>query len=99
MSRVTLRYFDGCPHWRTIEADLRRLADEGFAVDVELQRVETHEQAAQLGFTGSPSILVDGIDPFAAPGSSAGLACRVYPSPDGLRGSPTLDDLRAALDP
>lgn len=98
MSRVTLRYFDGCPNWRTTEADLRRLAEQGFVIDVELQRVETHEQAVQLGFTGSPTILVDGIDPFAVPSSSAGLACRVYPSPDGLCGSPMLDDLRAALD-
>ena len=97
MTRVTLQYFDGCPNWRTTEADLRRLAAEGYDLEVELQRVDTHEQAVQWRFTGSPSILVDGVDPFAAQGSSAGLSCRVYPSSDGLRGSPALDDLRAAL--
>jgi hypothetical protein len=98
MTRVTLLYFDDCPNWRTTQADLQRLAVEGLDLEVQLQQVETHEQAVQLGFMGSPSILVDGVDPFAVEGSSPGLSCRVYPSAAGLRGSPTLDDLRAVLD-
>jgi hypothetical protein len=42
-----------------------------------LERVETHEEAVRLGFRGSPTILVDGRDPFADGRGDLGLACRV----------------------
>jgi len=48
-------------------------------------------------FTGSPTILVDGRDPFARAETTFGLTCRVYETPDGLAGSPTPDQVRAAL--
>ncbi|MFC8261184.1 hypothetical protein ACFUNF_27160 [Streptomyces sp. NPDC057291] len=41
-------------------------------------------------FTGSPTFLLNGRDPFAEPGRPAGLTCRVYRAPDGLRGLPGL---------
>ena len=97
--RVTLRYFDDCPSWRTADERLRealsRTGNSG--VEVRYERVETADDAERLAFVGSPTILVDGIDPFAAAGAPVGLACRVYPTPDGLRGSPTLDQLVAVL--
>ena len=75
------------------------LRAEGMA-DVEpiLERVETPEDAERLRFIGSPTVLVDGRDPFAE-GSEAsfGLTCRVYQTPEGLAGSPTPEQLRDAL--
>jgi hypothetical protein len=67
--------------------------------DVEpvLERVETAEDAELLRFIGSPTILVDGQDPFAGAEAAFGLTCRVYRTPEGLAGSPTPDQLRAAL--
>jgi hypothetical protein len=50
-----------------------------------------------VGFHGSPSILVDGIDVFAGPDAGVGLSCRVYRTPDGPAGAPTIEQLRAAL--
>lgn len=38
------------------------------------QRVETPEEAERVGFGGSPTILVDGIDPFPDPAGPAGYA-------------------------
>lgn len=32
--------------------------------------------------TGSPTLLIDGVDPFAAPGLTAGLSCRLYTTDD-----------------
>lgn len=46
--------------------------------------------------TGS-AILVDGRDPFAEAGRTPGLAFRVYRTPEGLAGVPSLDQLRRAL--
>lgn len=97
--RVTLRYFDDCPSWRTadqrLRAALERTGHSG--VRIEYERVETADAAERLEFVGSPTILVDGIDPFTVAGAPVGLACRVYPTPEGLRGSPTVDQLVAVL--
>ena len=59
--------------------------------------VDTAEEAERTGFHGSPSILVDGVDVFAAPDAEVGLSCRRYPTPDGYQGAPTLEQLRAVL--
>jgi len=64
--RVTLRYFDGCPHWRILYDRLRQVLREEGLVDVEavLEQVETPEDAERLRFVGSPTILIEGRDPF-----------------------------------
>lgn len=54
-------------------------------------------EAEAAGFTGSPSFMVDGRDLFAEPGRAPGIACRVYRTPDGLAGLPSLDQMRRAL--
>jgi hypothetical protein len=97
--RITLRYFDGCPNWRLTEARLRRvLAAIGApAAEIGLERVETLEEAERLTFRGSPTVLVDGSDPFAEDGTPVGLACRVYRTERGPEGAPSEAQLRAAL--
>lgn len=99
MMRIVLQYFDGCPNW--VEADSllhEALAAVGAAdATVERQRIETDAEAIAVGFIGSPTILLDGQDPFGVEGAEPGLACRIYSTPSGLRGSPTLDQLVAAL--
>ena len=89
-------YFDDCPNWRDADEVLGRLAGE---VEFELTRrlVDTPEEAEALGFRGSPSILVDGVDPFAGGDEPVGLSCRIYQTPDGPAGSPTVDQLLAVL--
>lgn len=94
--QVTLQYFDGCPNWRLADRRLRGLADEfGFALHHE--RIGTPEQAEKRSFRGSPTILIDDQDPFVRGDEPVGLSCRVYQTPDGLAGSPTLEQLRQAL--
>ena len=96
--RVQLLYFDGCPSWQVTDARLHEaLAAVGSSVEVEKVLVTSPEQAAEWHFVGSPSVLVDGEDLFAEPGAPVGLACRLYRTPEGLRGSPTVSQLVAAL--
>lgn len=70
---------------------------------VELTIVQSAEQAAQLGFRGSPTFLIDNSDPFLDPSepdrqvSKVGLSCRLYHTGDGLQGCPTVAELAAAL--
>jgi hypothetical protein len=94
--RVTVLYFEGCPNWRAADARLRALADEpGFTVDRRV--VDTPDEAERMRFRGSPTILVDGRDPFASGDEPVGLSCRVYDTPQGPAGAPTAAQLRAVL--
>ncbi len=94
---ITLLYFDGCPNWELADQRLAQIAAEHPEVRVTKQRVDTVEEAERMGFHGSPSILVDGVDAFAGPDAGVGLACRVYATPDGLAGAPTLELLRVVM--
>ncbi len=95
--QVTLLYFDDCPNWTEADQHLTQLQRELPGLQVERRVVNTPEQAEQLGFHGSPSIVVDGVDLFAGPDAIVGLSCRIYQTPGGPAGSPTLDQLRAAV--
>lgn len=96
--QIRFLYFDDCPNWRTARDRLQRVLGELAApVEVEMIEVTTPAEAERLGFRGSPTILVDGADPFAGGDEPVGLACRVYATPEGLQGSPTVEQLRSAL--
>jgi hypothetical protein len=95
---ITLLYFDECPNWKVADQRLATIAAERPDVVVTRHRVATIEEAERWGFHGSPSILVDGVDVFAEPGAGVGLSCRIYRTPEGLAGAPTVDQLRAKLD-
>ncbi len=90
--RVELLYFDGCPNWAVADKRLAEALEATGRTDITVVRcqVETSEEAEQVGFTGSPTLRVDGRDPFATGDEQVGLACRVYQTPDGLGGSPTV---------
>lgn len=96
MPHVTLLYFDGCPSWQTTDQRLRDLADE-LDLTITLEKVDTPEAAEARSFRGSPTILVDSRDVFATGDEPVGLACRIYQTPDGPAGSPTVEQLREVL--
>ena len=94
---ITLQYFDGCPNWEVLDHRIAEALHGRTDASIIRQRVETTEEAIRLGFHGSPTILIDGIDPFAEPSAPGGLACRVFRTPNGLAGSPTLEQLHAVF--
>ncbi len=96
---VEVLYFYGCPTYETATKILRAvLAEEGVEAEVQLVAVNTHEEARRLQFPGSPTIRVDGRDLFPAlEREDWGLGCRVYATPEGLKGRPTAEMLRKAL--
>ena len=99
MMRVELLYFDGCPTYQAAEKALRDvLYREGMEAEVELVPVNTDEEARRLRFPGSPTIRVDGRDLFpVSEQTEYALGCRMYATPEGLRGSPTSGMLKEAL--
>lgn len=95
---IELLYFDGCPNWRVTDERLRQaLRLAGRDEQIDYHAVETPQEAEAAGFAGSPTILIDGRDPFAEQSSAAGLTCRVYRTPAGLAGAPTVEQLAAAI--
>jgi hypothetical protein len=97
--KIEILYFDGCPTYRTAEATLRGvLAERGIEAGVELVAVDTDEEAQRLRFPGSPTIRVDDRDLFpVADRAGYALGCRMYATPEGLKGSPTAEMVRVAL--
>jgi hypothetical protein len=97
--KAEVLYFDGCPTYEAATKTLRAvLAEEGLEAEVQLVAVNTDEEARRLQFPGSPTIRVDGRDLFpAGEREDWGLGCRVYATPEGLKGSPTAEMLRKAL--
>jgi hypothetical protein len=96
---VRLLYVDGCPGLTVAEERLREALTRVGRGGESIRRVlvETPEDAERLGFIGSPTILLDGRDPFATGHERPALACRLFPTPDGRAGAPTLDQLVEAL--
>jgi len=97
---VELLYFEGCPSYEALLPLLRGiLQQEGVETDVDLRRVETQEEAARVGFLGSPTVRVDGSDVEAAAARRRdfGLKCRLYQTPNGLQGVPPEEWILAAI--
>lgn len=96
---VQLLYFEDCPNWQLAESRLREAltALGGDPSSVIYQVVNTPEQAQQAGFRGSPTILINGRDPFAGPADPVGLSCRLYRGPGEAEHAPTVEQLRSAL--
>ena len=96
--KIQLLYFDDCPNWRTTIQHLEQLLDEAeSAHEVELVIVDDQEAAERWSFRGSPTVLVDGGDPFVDKAAPVGLSCRIYRTDTGFAGSPSLEQLRGAL--
>ena len=101
---VELLWWEGCPSTERALTELREALDElGLPGDVAMREIRTDAEAEAAAFTGSPTILIDGVELMAALGKGgdaepAGLNCRVYVRRDGrVSPTPDPDDLREAL--
>jgi hypothetical protein len=96
---VEVLYFKGCPTYEAaVMVVTEVLAETGIDAEVELVCVETDEDAKRLHFPGSPTIRVEGRDLFPVPERGTWvLGCRMYITPEGLKGWPTPQMLREAL--
>ena len=96
---VVVQYFEGCPHAGLAASRLQEalLAVSLAQQETRMQQIESPEQAARLGFHGSPTILIDGADAFGDESTPVAYACRVYETDQGHEGAPSLTQLITAL--
>jgi hypothetical protein len=95
---LTLLTVPDCPHAATFEERLAAaLAGHPGAV-VRRREVADERQAATEGMHGSPTLLIDGVDPFAGRDQAPSLSCRLYRDEAGRPGgAPSVQALRQAL--
>ncbi len=97
---VEIRFFHECPNWtlavKRVHEALKRARLAG--VDIRLNEIDAPERAESLRFVGSPTILINGRDPFVTAAEAGyGLTCRVYDTPSGRQGSPSTEQIVFAL--
>lgn len=97
---VSLLYIRDCPNRSLAQARLgeapARIGQHDQAIDLIL--ITSVDEAEELHFQGSPTILVDGVDPWAPPGPApGGLACRMYRIDGQASGAPSVEEIVQAL--
>ncbi|MBQ0926644.1 thioredoxin family protein [Saccharopolyspora endophytica] len=96
--RITVLTIPGCPNASLAQQRITS-ALAGRAADVDLVEVHDQAQAIERGMTGSPTVLLNGSDPFAQPQTAPSLSCRLYRNADGtVDGAPSETALRQAID-
>ncbi len=97
--KIELLYFDECPTYKPAHQALKQaLLEEDIEAQIRLIAVNTNEEAQRIQFPGSPTIRVNGRDLFQTEERQDwGLGCRMYTTPEGLRGTPTKAIVREAL--
>jgi hypothetical protein len=96
--RLQVLHVPGCPGAAVLIERLTRLLVGRPDVHLDRQVVTDDAQAVTLAMSGSPTLLVDGADPFAEPGRSPSMSCRLYRDTDGhVSGAPSAAQIRRSL--
>ena len=94
-----VQHVEACPSAAVAVDRVREALRETGLGDVEVlvQRVDSPEEAEAVGFRGSPTVLIDGVDPFGHESEPVGYACRIYHTETGPEGAPSRVQLATAL--
>ncbi|QWF76801.1 hypothetical protein [Amycolatopsis sp. CA-230715] len=96
--KVQVLHVPGCPGAEVLSEHLVRLSATWPGLRIDRRVVRDDQEAIAAGMTGSPTLLIDGTDPFAEPAREPGIACRLYRHSDGsVDNAPSLAALRHVL--
>jgi len=95
---LTLLTVPDCPNAAAFEESLAAALSGRPGAVVRCRVITGEREAAEAGMHGSPTLLVNGADPFAAPGKPPSLSCRLYRDAAGRTGAvPSVQELRRVL--
>ena len=95
---LTVLAVPGCPNAPVLKDRLAAVLGGRAGVSVSYQVISDEDEAARWGMRGSPTLLVDGVDPFAESGQPPGMSCRLYRDDAGrTSGAPSVGQLRDAI--
>lgn len=97
--RVEVLTVTDCPHRdETLDRVREALDRVGMMGVVVTERViDEPTDALAAGMRGSPTVLIDGEDPFTPSSTEPSVSCRLFRTTTGYDGAPSVDDLVAAL--
>jgi hypothetical protein len=96
---LTLLAVPDCPNAPVLEERLAAVLAGRDGVSVSREVISSESEAARWGMHGSPTLLIDGTDPFAGRGQPASMSCRLYRDDDGrASGAPSVSQLRHAIE-
>jgi hypothetical protein len=96
--QLTILAVPGCPNAPVLGDRLAAVLDGRGGVWVSHQVISDEGEAARWDMHGSPTLLIDGADPFAEPGQPPSLSCRLYRNENGqLSGAPSVGQLRQVI--
>jgi hypothetical protein len=97
--QLTVLAVEGCPNAPVLDERLAAVLAGRASIEVSHQVISDENEAARWGMHGSPTLLIDGVDPFAVPGQPPSMSCRLYHDENGqLSGAPSLSQLRQAIE-
>jgi hypothetical protein len=97
--RLRILHVVDCPNVGILRERLCHLLAGRQDVEIVSEVVASDAVAAAAGMTGSVTLLIDGVDPFAAQEPVATLSCRLYRDENGrLDRAPSLAQLHRALE-
>jgi len=93
--RLEVLHVADCPNLAPVLERLAEVTD----LPVVTRMIETDADAVRFGMAGSPTLLIDGADPFAeSDHCECGVSCRLYRDPAGrIVGAPSVEQLREAI--
>jgi hypothetical protein len=97
--QLTVLAVPNCPNALVLDDRLAAVLEGRADVSVAHELISDADQAARWGMHGSPTLLIDGADPFAEPGQTPSMSCRLYRDEAGQpTGAPSAGQLRQAIE-
>jgi hypothetical protein len=96
---LTVLGVPGCPNTPVLQDWLQTVIDGRADVSISHEVISDDDEATRIGMHGSPTLLIDGVDPFAEPGLAPSMSCRLYRDENGQpSGAPSVGQLRMAIE-
>jgi hypothetical protein len=96
---LTVLAVPDCPNVAVLQQRLAEVLADWPGVTMQWRVIADVADAARWRMHGSPTLLVNGHDPFGEAGAGPAMACRMYRAADGsLDGAPSVAALRQALE-
>lgn len=96
--QIDILHVPDCPNLEVarsrIHTALERARIEAAIREVEVGSIDA---AVRSDMSGSPTILIDGTDPFAQAHGEPSVSCRLFRTEQGLKGAPSVEQLTEAV--
>lgn len=96
--QIDILHVPDCPNLEVARSRVHTaLARARIEAAIRAVEVGSIDAAVGAGMTGSPTILIDGTDPFAQAHADPSVSCRLYRTEQGLDGAPSVEQLTEAV--